>query len=139
MKFLKTVMMLSTLAVGIQYTSATPAEAGIFKNRRQGGSRGHVSRKARRGTFASRYAEREQRAIDRLGIEKFEKRRAFWHAFADGLSGAADGASSSLNNWNYSNSNSSYYRSPNFSNQLQWNNFNRNYSTNPDHAPVYGR
>lgn len=139
MKIFETVMILSTLAVGIQFTSATPAEAGIFKNRRQGVSRGNVSQRARRGTFASRYAAREQRAIDRLGIEKFEKRRAFWQAFAEGLSGAADGASSGLNSWNYSNSNSSYYRSPNFNNQLQWNNFNRNYSTNPDHAPVYGR
>lgn len=138
MTILKTLMVLSTLAVGIQFNSATPVEAGIFKNNRKARHNRSISARDHRQSRESRYTAREQRAIDRMGVEKFERRRAFWQAFAAGMAGAADGASNSLNTWNYSSPGSSTYLNSNLGNQMQWNSFNRNYSTNPDHAPVSG-
>ncbi len=144
MKTTKPLVLLSILSIGIQFSSVVSVEAKIFKNRNQRRNSSSVTRRnVTRKTFghriSARHAEREQRAIARLGIEKYEKKKAFWNTVATLAAGAAEGVSSSASSWNYTSPTSSYSLPSNFSNQMQMNSFNRSYSTNPSHAPVYGR
>ena len=119
---------------------AVPSEAG------RGGRgifAGGGQARAERGGLFSRIADRREQKIAqveaRLGPEKMERRIRFWNNFAAFAGGLADGMSS------YDSPGSHYGPQPlpgthesyyHMMQQLDWADFNRNYSTNPDHAPV---
>lgn len=99
--------------------------------------------RAERGGLFNRMADRREQKLAqveaRIGPEKMERRIRFWNNFAAFAGGLADGMSS------YNSAASQYGPQPlpgshnnyyHMMQQLDWADFNRNYSTNPDHAPV---
>ncbi len=141
------------VAAVLSCLSLTAAEGGPFRNRRDAVQRRPASqhsqsytphtrmgqrRQARVDARDTRVAERTGRTVDEVRqkrIRRLETLGAILGGAGAGLSGAASTMDFSTPTVDPFDTSSSTLPS-NFSNRMQWNSFNRNYSTNPWHAPV---
>ena len=145
--------------------SCTSSHAGLFKNR--GGMSGRAANRNQgySSSVESSPYNRSGRPLTRLGENRIvrmheqdarvaartgkpveevtEKRARRLEAFSAGVSGLGAGLSGAADSFDYSSSTINTFDTSsalpsNFSQQMNMNSFNLNYSTNADHAPVTG-
>lgn len=146
--------------------SCTSSDAGLFRNR--GGASRHAANRNNgysSSSVESSPYNKTGRPLTRLGEERIvrmherdalvaartgkpveevtEKRARRLEAFSAGVSGLGAGLSGAADSFDYSSSTINTFDTSsalpsNFSQQMNMNSFNLNYSTNADHAPVTG-